>query len=230
MNRHMLQPFCLRRSDHGLERLMAIDVRLQVVLQNQVHRSHFGIHDYDRQRDTCFAQLHAFVRHSDRQVIHHSACLERFGHFDTSCSVRKGFYHACQFRLRFQQPAEIAHILHQRREVHFEHRLMGLVEYSRSYQLLVVTQRPHHSRARPHVLVRRIFDDLLRVNKQFHLLRSFLFQRDEVLVVFVPDVRDYAYGRTNDRFQLLHLTGLRNSCLKEAKERLFQTIPQGMEV
>ena len=55
MNRHMLQTLGVCGCNNGLERLMRIDIRFQVVLQNQVHRCYFRIHDDNRQRNTCAA-------------------------------------------------------------------------------------------------------------------------------------------------------------------------------
>ena len=47
MNRHVLQAFRLSCRHHSLQRLMAIDIRLQVILENQIHRSNLRIHDDD---------------------------------------------------------------------------------------------------------------------------------------------------------------------------------------
>ena len=48
MYRVVLQSFRFDGCDHGLERLMGIDVRFEVVLEDQVHRRHLRIHDDDR--------------------------------------------------------------------------------------------------------------------------------------------------------------------------------------
>ena len=48
---------------------MRIDVRLEVILEYEIHRRHFGVHNDDRQRDTFLAQFDTLVGDSDSEVI-----------------------------------------------------------------------------------------------------------------------------------------------------------------
>ena len=54
-------------------------------------------------------------------------------------AVGEGFDHAGQFRLRLEQRAEIAHVVHQRTQVHLENRLMGLAQDPFRDDLFVVS-------------------------------------------------------------------------------------------
>ena len=70
MYRHVLQPLGFGGCNNRLQRLMRIHIRLQVILEYQVHRSHFRVHDDNRQRDSRTSEFHTFVRYSYRQIIH----------------------------------------------------------------------------------------------------------------------------------------------------------------
>ena len=139
MNRVVLQPFRLRRGNYRLERLMRIDVRLEVVLQDDIHRGYLRVHDDDRQSDTCAAEFHSFVCDCYGQIVYQTALLQGFAYFHTTCAIRKRFHHTSQFGLGFQQVAKITHVVHQGCQVHFHHRLVCLMEDAFRDGLFVVT-------------------------------------------------------------------------------------------
>ena len=214
MNRYVLQTLGVRGCNNGLERLMRIDIRLKVVLENQIHGCHFRVHNNNRQGDTGAAQLHTLVCHSDRQIIHQPAGLQRFAHFHAACAVGKRFDHTRQLGLGLEQRTEIAYVIYERGEVHFEYRFVCLLQDTRGNRLFIVTKSPHDCRTRADILVRRVFYHALRVNEQFHLLRPFGFQRGEILVVLMTDIGYHAYRRTDNPLQFLHLSGLTDTCLE----------------
>ena len=139
----------------------------------------------------------------------------------TAGTVGKSLDHAGQFGGGFEFGAEIADVIHEGGEVHFEHRLVRLMEDAGVDGLFVVPQRPHHCCTRADVLVRRVLDHCLRVNEESHLLFAFLLERSEVLVVLVADIGDHAYCRTDDALKLLHLPGLTDSRFEDRQNRSF---------
>ena len=79
MYRVVLQSFRFDGCDHGLERLMGIDVRFEVVLQNQIHGRHLRVHDDDRQSDTEYRNSSYYDCCHDGDRVHRRSHIHK-GH------------------------------------------------------------------------------------------------------------------------------------------------------
>ena len=92
---------------------------------------------------------------------------------------------------------------------------MRLLQNTLRNHLFVIPQCLHHRCTCTHILMRWIFNHLLCMHEQLHLLIAFLLQRSEILIVLMADICDHTNSRTDDALQLLHLPGLAYSRLED---------------
>ena len=123
MNREIRHPFTFCCLYHFLQYRESVNIRLQPVSEHGLECRSFRIHNHNRTRNACLAQVGTFIRHSYRQVIH-PMLFQCFCHFERTGSIRRCLHHAHQLRFRLQLIAVIIQVIHQRIQVDFENRLM----------------------------------------------------------------------------------------------------------
>ena len=128
MHRQMLKALSLCGTDNFIQHLQRVYIRLKIILNNQVQSHHLWVHNNDRQSDACFAEFHTLIGHRYGQVVDQSAILQRTANLHTASAIGESLNHTGELRMRLQQRTEIAHIIHQSREVDLQDSIVRLVE------------------------------------------------------------------------------------------------------
>ena len=223
----LLQTATLYRFAEEQKHGQGIDIRLQVVIQNNIHRCLFGVHNDDRQVDTGAAQLGPFVSNSYGKIICHTRLLQSTAHLHTTCSVRKSLYHADQLGIRLQERTVGAYIIGKGSQVNLHNRLMRLTHDSMSNGILVIPQRTHHGGTGAHILVRLVLNDYGATPEQAHLLGAFLLQGLKLRRTLRTNKGHHADGRTDNLLQFIHFARSRNSGLKDTQFGILVHLPYG---
>src|SRR5690606_34237742 len=103
-----------------LEGVHVVDLRFEMVLQNEVHALRIRIEHYYRQGKSGFAQLNTFIRYRDRQ---HIDILpgQKAADLHTSGAIGIGFNNSDLANTGLQSLIEIPQIVIQRRHINFQH-------------------------------------------------------------------------------------------------------------
>ena len=85
-----------------IEEVEAIDLGLEFIFEERAERRHFRVHHDDARRDARAAQLCAFIRHGNCEIVH-AALLQRLGNLHAARAVGRGLHHTGEFRFRLHE-------------------------------------------------------------------------------------------------------------------------------
>ena len=112
--------------DEGIHQSEAIDLRLQVVVEEGLKRRHLGVHHNDILRDAGIAKGDTLVGYRHCQIVH-AMVLQRLGNLHGTSAISVGLDHTHHLGLGLQERAEIVQVIDHRIEVHLEDGLVHLL-------------------------------------------------------------------------------------------------------